>query len=144
MDKNEMMKTDIFITEKGCIDFGECDDMSGQDTFREHPCIVYIESYEIIPNMNMGYDHEFVQCRVLCDDGTILDVRDEDEAKDIKKSMQKNNQGLRYHYADSTGNLKTTKTLVREDYWKEFQSFRKRGRSSFVILQMMSEKMNEV
>lgn len=126
MDKNKMMKNEIFAAnDKNDI---------------EKPCIVYTDSYSVEPNMNMGWDHYFRQCKVLCEDGTIMEICDEDEAKMIRKCMFGNTKKLKYKSISNTGRSSTTDTYVREDYWEEYQSYRKRGRSSFTIIDMMAKK----
>lgn len=128
-----------FLKENGWVGYGESEDMSSEGIYREKPCIVYTDTYSIEANMNTGWNHSFSSCRVLDEDRKIIDVDDEDEAKYIEKSMLENKKGIRYKYIESVGTYSVTGTYVREDYWEEFGSYRKRGRTSYQIIRMMAE-----
>ena len=103
----------------------------------ENSLIILVERYDWNVDLNMGYNHSFIEGYGLNENGAIIHI---DLKKEMETMIENTHKHSSYQWKEisNCGPRIITDTYIREDWLEAFQTYRKRGRSSVKIIQMIS------
>ena len=113
--------------------------------------VMCVEKYNLFASLiSLGYVSEFISAKGMLEDGTIIDLN-EQEYRQLSKSLpiadwedsRLFGHGWHEYTWDARGESGRigTSVKVREEYLTSFLNNRKRGRSIYTVMQRMSEEI---